>query len=123
MVEGYFGNLREDLPEPANCNRENGSNLDWRISFTQEAKDDRSQAIMAVVTPRVRFDHKWTIDLIHAVIIGSHARVRVYGWLFFDPEHPEDIGVTRSTLWEIHPVMKIDVLQGDHWLPLDRFVK
>jgi len=123
MVEGYFGNLREDLPQPANCNRTNGSNLDWRISLTQNPKDDRSQAIMAVVTPRVRLGHNWTIDQIHAVLIGAHAPVRVYGWLYFDPNHPDDVGVTRATLWEIHPVMQIELYQNGRWNPLDRYVK
>ncbi len=121
MVEGYIVNIREDYPDPANCNRANGSNLDWRISFTQNPKDDRSQAIIAMVTPRVRFDHQWTIDLIHAVIMGDHIPVRMYGWLYFDPQHPDEVGVTRATLWEIHPVMQIEVSQNGRWLPLDKF--
>ena len=119
-VEGYFVNLREGPPEPANCNWENSSYLDWNISFTQNPKDDRSQAVIVEVTPRVRVAHKWTIDLIHSVVMAQHLPVRVSGWLYFDPEHPGDVGRTRATLWGIHPVMQIDVFQNGRWTPLDR---
>ena len=68
------------------------------------------------VTPRVRLDHKWTIDLIHAVFMGDHLPVRISGWLYFDPEHPDDVGQIRATLWEIQPVMQIEVFQKGQWL-------
>jgi hypothetical protein len=120
MVEGYILSIREGLPESANCNRANGSNLDWQISFTQNPRDDRSQAVIVEVTPRVRLDHKWTIDLIHSVFMGNHLPMRISGWLYFDPEHPDDVGQIRATLWEIQPVMQIEVFQTGRWIPLDK---
>jgi hypothetical protein len=50
---------------------------------------------------------------------GPHAhdkaRVTVSGWLMLDPDHPSDATGTpnkphpsRGTIWEIHPVMKIE---------------
>jgi len=36
--------------------------------------------------------------------------VRISGWLMLDPEHPDQLGKTRGTIWEIHPVMKLKVL-------------
>jgi hypothetical protein len=33
----------------------------------------------------------------------------------FDPEHPEQLGKTRGTLWEIHPVMRIEIRRGGAW--------
>ena len=121
MVEGYIQSVREGLPDPANCNQSKGSSLNWQISFTGNPKDDRSQAVIVEVTPRVRLDHKWTIDLIHSVFMGDHLPVRMSGWLYFDPEHPDDVGQIRATLWEIQPVMQIEVLQNGQWLPLDKF--
>jgi hypothetical protein len=121
MVEGYILSVREGLPDPANCNQTKGSGLDWQISFTKNPKDDRSQAVIVEVTPRVRLEHKWTIDLIHAVFMGDHLPVRINGWLYFDPEHPDDVGQIRATLWEIQPVMQIEVFQYGKWLPLDKF--
>ena len=120
MVEGYILSIREGLPESANCNRANGSSLDWQIYFSANQRDDRSQAVIVEVTPRVRMDHKWTIDLIHSVFMGDHLPMRISGWLYFDPEHPDDVGQIRATLWEIQPVMQIEVFQNGRWIQLDK---
>ena len=55
MVEGYILSIRESLPEPANCNHANSSNLNWQIYFTQNQRDDRSQAVIVEVTPRCAY--------------------------------------------------------------------
>lgn len=123
MVEGYILSVREGLPDAANCNRTNGSSLDWQISFAKNPRDDRSQAVIVEVTPRVRLNHKWTIDLIHSVFMGDHLPTRISGWLYFDPEHPDDVGQIRATLWEIQPVMEIDVFQNGRWMLLDKLAK
>jgi hypothetical protein len=120
-VEGYIVNARESLPEATNCNRTGADNLDWNIFFTRGPRDDRSQSVAIETTPRVRLAHKWTLDLVRTVIIDDHVPVRISGWLFFDPEHSDEVGNTRATLWEIHPVMQIEVFQNGQWIPLDRF--
>jgi hypothetical protein len=48
-----------------------------------------------------------------------HPRVRVSGWVLMDQEHPDQLGKTRGTLWEIHPVMQFEVQQGNQWIALD----
>ncbi len=118
-VEGYIVNLREGAPDPATCNWTNVSYLDWHLSFTGGPRDDRSHSVLAEVTPRIRLNHRWTVDAIHNLIMGEHVPVRISGWLYFDPEHPGDVGVTRATLWEINPVMQIEVLDKNRWVPLD----
>jgi hypothetical protein len=120
MVEGYILSIREGSPESANCSRTNGGSLDWQIYFAKNPRDDRSQSVIVEVTPRVRLGHKWTIDLIHAVFMGDHLPMRISGWLYFDPEHPDDVGQIRATLWEIQPVMEIEVFQNGGWIPLDK---
>lgn len=122
-VEGYIVNLREGTPDPANCNWVNSSYLDWHLSFTKGPRDERSQAVLAEVTPRIRLNHRWTVDAIHNLIMGDHVPVRLSGWLYFDPEHPGDLGLTRSTLWEINPVMQIEVLDKTRWVPLDSLAR
>lgn len=122
-VEGYIVGLREGLPDPANCNWNSSGYLDWHLSFTKNARDARSQSVLAEVTPRIRMNHRWTIDAVHAVIMDLRLPVRLSGWLYFDPEHPGDVGITRSTLWEINPVMQIEVLSKNRWAPLDALVK
>ena len=49
--------------------------------------------------------------------------VRLSGWLYFNPDHPQDVGRTRATLWEISPVMQIEVFQDGRWNPLDKYGK
>ena len=73
---------------------------------------------MTETTPRVRVNHKWSLDLLRP-LVDNQERVRISGWLFFDPEHPDHIEKYRITLWEIHPIMEIEVWQGDQWVPLD----
>ena len=41
------------------------------------------------------------------------------GWSMLDQEHPEQLNQTRGTLWEIHPIMQIEVQQNGSWVPLD----
>ncbi len=120
-VEGYFGSVKEDTPEAANCNLNNSSNKDWSVFFTKNAYDEPSTAVIVSITPRIRASHKWTLDLLRSTIINDHLLVRVSGWLLFNPEHSEDVGKTRATLWEIHPVMQIDVFNNGKWITLDRF--
>ena len=45
----------------------------------------------------------------------------VSGWLMLDPEHPDQVGKTRGTIWEIHPVMRMEVEQQGRWVPLDSY--
>jgi hypothetical protein len=42
----------------------------------------------------------------------QYARIRITGWHLYDQEHPEQIGKFRATLWEIHPIMKIEFFMG-----------
>jgi hypothetical protein len=122
-VEGYIVNLREGAPDTADCNWANSAYLDWHLSFTGGPRDERSQSVLAEVTPRIRLNHRWTVDSIHNLIMGEHVPVRLSGWLYFDPEHPGDVGLTRATLWEINPVMQIEVLDKNRWVPLDSIAR
>jgi len=46
--------------------------------------------------------------------------VRISGWLMLDPEHQDMINSgLRSTLWEIHPITKIEVWDNGSWVDLD----
>jgi hypothetical protein len=70
-------------------------------------------------TPRVReFHPKWTPSAL-AAWIKSSAPVRISGWTMMDPEHRAHLGKFRSTLWEIHPITKIEVFQDGQWVDLD----
>jgi hypothetical protein len=37
-----------------------------------------------------------------------------------DPEHPDQVGKVLASLWEIHPVMQIEVHNSNgQWITLD----
>ena len=52
---------------------------------------------------------------------GVDVPVRISGWLLFDPQHTNHLKKYRSTLWEIHPITKIEVWDTDteKWVNLD----
>ena len=112
VVEGYIDALREGVADAANCNRADEHNHFWRLSIIQEPKDRRSQAVIAISTPQTRLGHTWSADFIRAFLIEGRVLVRVSGWLYFNPDSPQEIGRTRATLWEITPVMQIEVIPG-----------
>jgi hypothetical protein len=120
VMEGYFGASMEAVPNSANCNLASPADRDWNIYFTEYDRSEHSQAIIVTITPRVRAKHIWNLDLMRKLIMDNHVPVRVSGWLLFNPQNPEDVGKTRATLWEIHPVMQIELYQNGHWVQLDK---
>jgi hypothetical protein len=93
---------------------------DWHVWFTKTAGEDRTHSIVIEPTPRIRAMHTWTLVKMDK-IAKDQLRVRISGWVFFDPEHPDQVLKTRGTIWEIHPVTQIEVMQNNAWVPLDNF--
>lgn len=123
VVEGYVDALREGVADAANCNRADEDNHFWRLSITRQPKDRRSQAVIGISTPQTRVGHTWTAEFIRSFLVEGRVRVRISGWLYFNPDSPQEIGRTRATLWEITPVMQIEVFQDGRWNPLDKYGK
>lgn len=119
-VEGYLAGARQEGPESPNCHGDDAQFRDFHIWLVKNASDDRSRSIVVEVTPRVRAKHpNWRTDLL-GQIVKQDQRVRISGWLMLDPEHPDQVGKTRATIWEIHPIMLIEVNQNGQWTPLDK---
>lgn len=121
MVEGYLAGSKESGVESANCDKTASNMVDWHVWFVKNSVDGRNVSIVIEPTPRSRANHQWTLTKLKPIIAGK-IPVRISGWLFFDPEHPDQLGLTRGTLWEIHPVMQIEVWQNGQWVPLDTAV-
>ena len=116
-LEGYLVDGKQMSPESCNCHSVN--DVDFHIWMVDDAKKDRTQSIVVEVSPRVRAVHPaWTLKNIRQ-IATTHRRVRISGWLMMDPEHPDQLGKTRGTIWEVHPIMQIETEQGGAWTPLD----
>ncbi len=109
-VEGYIARAQWEGKESCNCKSDEPEMRDMHLWLTKEPTRDRSESIVVEVTPRLRAKHpRWTTSALKR-IAERHERVRISGWLMFDGEHPDQVGKTRGTLLEIHPVMRIEVL-------------
>ena len=114
-VEGYFAAVKQEGPEATNCHGADAAFRDWHLWLSATPGKDRRASIVVETTPVIRAQHpEWTLTAARRLVRDS-AVVRVSGWLLLDQEHPEQLGKTRGTLWEIHPVMRIEVLIGGRW--------
>jgi hypothetical protein len=119
VFEGFLAGSRQEGPESPNCHGADADFRDFHIWVTKTAGEDRSHSIVVEVTPPLRAKHpNWRTDLL-GQIARKDQRVRISGWLLLDPEHPDQIGKTRGTIWEVHPVTKIEVLDGSRWANID----
>lgn len=112
QVEGYLVAVKQEGPESCNCRLK--QDRDFHMWLAGLRNGDRRQAMVIEVSPRVRAQHpRWQLKLLRKHV--DHGLVRVSGWLMLDPEHPEQVGKTRATLWEIHPILKIEVRDARGW--------
>jgi hypothetical protein len=120
-VVGYLVKARLEKKEACNCESPEDNMHDIHVWLTAEHQDDeeRTEAIVVEVTPRIRAKHAaWTPQRI--IQLGkAKTQVQISGWLLLDQEHPEQLDHTRGTLWEIHPVMEIEVKKDGQWVKLD----
>jgi hypothetical protein len=118
--EGYAAAYKLEIPEPPNCYATEASKRDFHVWLSENAHDSQRHSIVVEITPRVRVRHPaWTSDRLEA-LVTRQPRIRVRGWLMLDQMHPESIGGSRATLWEVHPIMQID-WRAPHgrWVSLD----
>jgi hypothetical protein len=116
--------------ESTNCHARLANDVDWHIPLTANVGEGENMAIIVETTPRVRRQHpNWTTAQLKPWTshIGSKAnatynqqKMRISGWLMLDPEHQDMINESlHSTLWEIHPITKIEVWNNGAWVDLD----
>jgi hypothetical protein len=122
-VEGYLAGARQEGPESPNCHGADALFRDFHIWLTKTAGEDRTRSIVVEMTPALRAQHlNWTTEVLGHVVRDKN-KVRVSGWLMLDPEHPDQVGKTRGTIWEIHPIVRFEVERDGRWVPLDDFVE
>jgi hypothetical protein len=117
QVTGYLAGSRVEGPESCNCH--SPTDVDYHLWLVDAAGTGRNQSVVAEVTPRLRARHAgWTIEQI-CTLVNDQTQVRVSGWLMMDPAHPDEVGQTRGTTWEIHPILALEVNQNGRWVALD----
>jgi uncharacterized protein YgiM (DUF1202 family) len=130
-VESYSPRPGKRGGESTNCHFHLAEDVDWHMPLTLADGDGEETSVIVETTPRVRKDHpKWKTTALKpwTAHIGrnpnphyNHQKIRISGWLMLDPEHQDMINSgLRNTLWEIHPITKIEVQQPDgSWSDLD----
>ena len=84
-----------EVPEPPNCYSTAAAVKDYHLWFAQAAGHSKRQSVVELT-------------------------LRVGGWLMFDQMHPENVGRNRATLWEVHPVMRLEWQSpAGEWVSLD----
>jgi Bacterial SH3 domain len=107
--------------ETTNCKWTAYAESDWHMALVEEPGQGEALAFVVETTPRVRRRHpNWTEANLDPWL-ETDIPVRISGWLMFDPEHRNHMGRYRQSMWEIHPITKIEVLRGRQWVDLDDF--
>ncbi len=104
--------------ESTNCHLTGDNEVDWHIYLTDSPAQQIKSAIIVETTPRTRPQHKWTTSML-GPLVDSQTQVRISGWLMYDLEHINVIGTQRATVWEVHPITKIEVQDNGQWVDLD----
>lgn len=128
VIEGFLAlvknnakleGARKEGPESCNCHGDEDQSRDFHIWVLPEPGASRAKSSVVVeMSPPVRAHHpKWTVDNL-TVIANAGQRVRVSGWLLFDQEHCNEVGNSRGTVWEIHPVIKFERFVNGQWRKL-----
>jgi len=133
MAEGYLIQRNIEGPELCNCSTSSQPCVDFHIFVSapeylvdEGGGDDplcasaycRGHRLVVEVTPRTIAQHpEWTSTVIQR-LASARAHVRITGWRMWDPEHPTEVDMSRGSLWEIHPVHRIEVDQDGTWVDL-----
>jgi hypothetical protein len=117
-AEGYLLEVKSQGAESTNCHATGADFVDYHIWLAAAPDKTRAESVVVEVTPRLRAKHsRWDTSALREFVNGA-TPVRISGWVMLDPEHPDQVGKTRGTIWEIHPVMKIEYQQNGQWVVL-----
>ena len=106
--------------ETTNCNLLNPDEVDWHMYLTKGPRQPINTAIIVETTPRVRPNHKWTTQMV-AAYVNRMKQLRISGSLMYDFQHLDVVGRDRGTVWEVHPITKIEVQdQAGNWANLEQ---
>jgi hypothetical protein len=118
-VEGFLLRVKKEGPESCNCH--SADLVDHHMWLAANADDVRAESVVVEVSPRMLATPRhpnWTGPALQS-LAKQQLKVRISGWIMWDAEHPEQVGNTRGTLWEIHPIHRIEFFKDGQWTDLD----
>ncbi len=117
QLEGWLAGAKQEGPESPNCHAQD--DVDNHLWIVDDPRKDRSKSVVVEITPRVRSTHPgWAFERVSPLVDGK-TKVRISGWLMLDQEHPDQVNKTRGTIWEVHPIVLIEVQKNEGWVSLD----
>ena len=118
-VEGRLIAIRTQGPESCNCGSDTDVDTHMWIATVASASAKPTRSMVVEISPRELGDHPgWDHDLLVG-LAKNGTRVRISGWVTWDEEHGSEVGKSRGSLWEIHPIHRIEVFQNGTWQDLD----
>jgi hypothetical protein len=120
-VVGFLASVKQECPESCNCH--DHTRVDFHMWLVDDKKDANSQgrahSMVVELSPRLLDAHPTWPALANAAF-KKKVLVRISGWRTWDQEHPDQLGGTRATLWEIHPILRIEVKGANGtWVPIE----
>ncbi len=116
ILEGFIVAVKQEGTESCNCGLK-GLN-DFHIWIAPTKKGPRATAMVVEMSPRWKASNPaWALNALKQ-LVNTSAHVRVTGWLMFDQEHLDEVGKTRGTVWELHPVTMFEVFTGGEFREL-----
>lgn len=111
-LAGFLLGAHSGSPETCNCKLSGEANNDYHINIVERPSDRLTSSIVVEMTPKIRANiPEWTLATINGLVTDPNnpPLVRVSGYLLFDSEHVSRSGGERATIWEVHPVTKLEV--------------
>jgi hypothetical protein len=115
--EGILIAVRQQKQEASNCERADLN--DYHIWIAPpDSRQFKANGMVVEATPRWKgANPAWSLTALRK-LAAQRARVRITGWLLFDQEHPDEVGRSRATAWEIHPITRIEVFTNRRYREL-----
>lgn len=110
----------ENSGESTNCHLKNDDEVDWHIYLTNQSNQSIANAIVVETTPRTRPLHSWDYNAL-SNLVNTNTKVRISGWLMYDFQHIDVIGTERASVWEVHPITRIEIQdQSGNWKDVEQ---
>jgi Bacterial SH3 domain len=106
--------------EGTNCHFSAPSDTDTHMALVTGVGDAEKSSVVIEFTPRFLKAHPNWKKSVLSPWLNSDDPVRISGWLMLDPDHRNHLNRFRSTLWEIHPITKIEVWKDNLWVDVDK---
>lgn len=119
VFTGYIVLAKAEGKESCNCELTSARDHDVHVYVADQPEQTVAESAIVEVSPRWRAVYPaWNASYLKQ-IAAAGTEVRITGWLLYDQEHWDMIHKhQRATLWELHPITRVQVRTADGWRDL-----